>query len=275
MLNQTEENKDKVNHDLNIGKVDNLPDENEQELAEISTSYTLEEKLRYYSLPVVSILVILTIWFQLYFPFIIDDWNLGKLHVERSEQIKDPVQAENELEKGGAILRKQATIHPYHARVWHLLGCYYLVKGNFDSCIIAEKKAIDLGTGGIVNQVEFIAADNLNLALQKKLNLITNLDTSLIVIKNAELKDFDNFVIDKFKGMIFSKYKQPDSCIFYFKKYLINAPEDAYVLLKITENYIKLSDKKNAEFYLKKVEKLEKGNSRIDTLKNKISKIAH
>jgi tetratricopeptide (TPR) repeat protein len=248
-----------------------ISDKSKEEISVKENNLSVEEKIRFYFLPVVAVVFILIIWFKLYSPIVIDEWNKGIIHVEKSVKISDKKLSTSELEKGGDILKKQNRLHPYHARVWHLLGKYYLIKEKWDSCIYAEKKAIELGSGGIVNQVEFMAADNLNLALQQQLNNIKNLDSSLMAIKHAELKSFDNFIIDKFKGLVFSKFKQQDSAIFYLNKFLKIAPEDGYVLIKLSENYVYKNDKKNAELYFKKAIKIEKDNPRIDSLKIKIS----
>jgi len=279
-----EENFSMNNHNSNLKDQNNATSGINESIDSVTTDQTssdshltqhvsLEEKLRYYTLPVISTLLIFVIWFKLYHPIVIDRWNLGIIYVENSQQIKDISASESQLEKGGAIIKEEIKNHPYHARVWHLLGKYYLAKENWDSCIYAEKKAIELGSGGVVNQVEFMAADNLNLALQKKLNLASSLDTSLLFIKEAELSKFDNFVLDKFRGMLYSKYKMPDSSIVYFKKYIVTYPDDGYVLMKIAENYMRKNDKKNAELFLNKAKLYEGENPQLDSLSNKINAI--
>jgi hypothetical protein len=261
-------------HKNNLETETNNFDDSKEEKTEKENEIPLEQKIRFYSLPIISILLILTIWFKLYTPIVMDEWNKGIIHVENSLNIRDPELSEKELEKGGDIIKAQNLIHPYHARVWHLLGKYYLAKKSWDSCIYAEKKAIELGSGGIVNQVEFMAADNLNLALQEILNLNSGLEGSLLAIKNAEVKGFDNFVIDKFKGMVYSKFKNQDSAIFYLKRFNNNVPDDGYALMKISENYIRKNDSINAKLYLEKAKEIEIGNPQIDSLIKKISLIS-
>jgi uncharacterized membrane protein len=75
--------------------------------------------------------------------------------------------------------------------------------------------------------------------------------------------------------MVFSKFKQPDSSIFYFKKYSSIYPNDSYVLMKIAENYVRKNDKINAEVYFKKAEPFEKNNPKLDTLRKKIDGISN
>lgn len=253
---------------------ENITDKNGSPV-DTQPNYSLIEKVKYYFLPVTAAVLICIIWFRLYQPFVIDKWNLGNYYIERALRVKNSDSTAMLLEKGGSIIKEENHKHPYHARVWHLLGKYYLLKENWDSCIYAEKKAISLGSGGIVNQVEFTAADNLNQALQNKLNNTKSIDTALQFIKDAEMPNFDNFVLDKFKAMVFSKFKQPDSSILYFKKYSSIYPNDSYVLMKISENYVRKNDKTNAEIFFKKAEPFEKNNPKLDTLRKKIDKMSN
>jgi tetratricopeptide (TPR) repeat protein len=79
------------------------------------------------------------------------------------------------MEKGGAELRRLVKKHPYHARVHFLLGFYYLTAQKYDSAMTELKVAINKGKGGLVNQVEFQAADLLaSAALQKSVRQYQN-----------------------------------------------------------------------------------------------------
>lgn len=231
----------------------------------------LEDKIRYYSLPFFGFFMLFFIWFELYKPQVFDNWIKGTILLENSAMVQDPTTRNSLLEKGKAILNQELQKHPYHARVWHLYGQYYILTNQLDSCIFYEKKAIDIGAGGIVNQVEPLAADKINYCLSIKLNLIHNsLDSSLIAIKQAETPKFDNFMIDKFKGLVFSKYDQLDSSNLYLKHYLLTIPDDVDVIYKLAENYFKQKNKKEALFYAGELKSLNKKNIKIDTLLKKI-----
>lgn len=232
----------------------------------------LEDKIRYYSLPFLGFFMLFFIWFEIYKPLVLNDWVKGTIILEGIKATKDPESQNLLLEQGRTILKEQLQKHPYHAQIWHLYGQYFNLKNQWDSCIYYEKKAIEIGVGGIVNQIEPQAADKINYCLGMKLNLIYNsLDSSLAAIKAAETPHYYNFMIDKFKGLVFSKYNQLDSSNFYFKRYLVTIPEDEDVLYKLSDNYFKQENKKEALFFIKKVKKLNKGNAKVDTLINKIN----
>lgn len=235
------------------------------------SNLTLEDKIRYFGLPFIGFIVMCFIWLELYKPVVIDEWNKGKFLIDKASAIPDPVAALEQINQGGAILKEQLNKHPYHARLWHLYGHYFLVKEQWDSCIYMEKKAIELGAGGVVNHVEFIAADNLNLALQMKLNQTRNLDSSLQIIKFATIPTFENYVIDKFKGLVYSKFKQPDSCIANLKIYLKHVPDDEDALYKLSENYMRKGDKQNALLYANEAKQFLDKTPLMDTLLKNIN----
>jgi len=107
-----------------------------------------------------------------------------------------------------------------------------------------------------------------------KLNSIHNsLDSSLAVIKVAETPKYYNFMMDKFKGLVFSKYKQLDSSNFYFKRYLVSMPEDGDVFFKLANNYLMQENKKDALLFAEKVKDLYKVNAKVDTLIKKIKEL--
>ena len=134
----------------------------------------LEEKIRYYSLPFFGFFMFFFIWFEIYKPVVIDDWIKGTILIESATQTQDQASQNLFLEKGKAVLKQQLQKHPYHGRIWHLYGRYFLLTNQLDSCIFYEKKAIEIGAGGIVNQIEPEAAERINYCLGIKLNLINN-----------------------------------------------------------------------------------------------------
>jgi Tfp pilus assembly protein PilF len=101
-------------------------------------------------------------------PKVTDPWYAAAQLVDSSRKVEDPELKKKLLEKGGSELRRLVEKHPYHARVHFLLGFYYLNAQKHDSAMAEFKVAINKGKGGLVNQVEFQAADLLaTAALQK------------------------------------------------------------------------------------------------------------
>jgi hypothetical protein len=234
----------------------------------------LEDKIRYYSLPFFGFFMLFFIWFEIYKPLVIDDWIKGTIYLENSSLTQDTKTKSELVEKGRTILKEELQKHPYHSRIWHLYSQYFLLTNQLDSCIYYEKKAMDMGAGGIVNQIEPLAADKINYCVGVKLNSIHNsLDSSLAVIKVAETPKYYNFMMDKFKGLVFAKYKQLDSSNFYFKRYLVSMPEDGDVFYKLANNYLMQENKKDALLFAEKVKDLYKVNAKVDTLIKKINEL--
>ena len=232
----------------------------------------LEDKIRYYSLPFFGFFMLFFTWFEIYKPLVIDNWIKGTIYLENSSLTQDTKTKSELVEKGRTILKEELQKHPYHSTIWHLYSQYFLLTNQLDSCIFYEKKAIEIGAGGIVNQIEPEAADRINYCLGIKLNLIRNsFDSSLTAIKAAETPQYYNFMMDKFKGLVFSKYNQLDSANAYLKHYLITIPEDEDVLYKVSDNYFKQQNKNQALFFANKVKVLNKLNTKVDTLINKIN----
>ena len=270
---QSENRPNETIHQENLNGINDVEFSDKVALNDETANFSdlpLEDKIRYFGLPLIGFVAICFIWLELYKPVVIDEWNKGKYLIDKASAIPDPALALEQINQGGAILKEQLNKHPYHARIWHLYGHYFLVKEQWDSCMYMEKKAIELGAGGVVNHVEFMAADNLNLALQMKLNQTHDLDSSLQIIKLATIPTFENYVIDKFKGLVYSKFKQPDSCISNLKIYLKHVPEDEDALYKLSENYMRKGDKQNALLYANKAKQFLDKTPLMDTLFKKI-----
>ena len=91
----------------------------------------LEDKIRYYSLPFFGFFILFFIWFELYKPQVINEWIKGTILIESATQTQDPASQNLFLEKGKAVLKQQLQKHPYHARIWHLYGQYFLLTNQF------------------------------------------------------------------------------------------------------------------------------------------------
>lgn len=152
---------------------------------------------------------------------VVDPWYEAILLVDSSTRIKDPKLRLETREEGGQKLRELVKEHPYHARVHHLLGIYYAIAGKWDSAIVEQKIAIDKGAGGLVNQVEFAALEQLtqaamnqsNILLQKKLN-----DSARALLDEVLTYNDKNGKIYFQIGTIFHRKNNIDSAIFYYNK---------------------------------------------------------
>jgi tetratricopeptide (TPR) repeat protein len=99
-----------------------------------------------------------------------DPWYGAILLVDSSNRVADPALKSKLLEDGGEQLRYLLKEHPYHARIYYFMGVYHSIKQNWDSAIYCQRKAIFIGSGGLVNNVEFDAHRELITALFNKGN---------------------------------------------------------------------------------------------------------
>ena len=223
-------------------------------------------KIFLFGIPLSGIFIIFFIWTERYVPTVIDDWYLGVNLVDSAGKASNPVVKKNLMDQGGFILKRQVTLHPYHARVWFLYGHYFLVNNKWDSCIYAEKKAIELGAGGVVNSVEFIAAEHLNYALDRKLRGMHNLDSSINVINNAITPTFENTTIDKIEGFTYFNHNQNDSSIFYLERFNSKVKNDFDALHLLAWSYYRKGMKDKAIFFATEAKKIKNDNPDVNKL---------
>jgi tetratricopeptide (TPR) repeat protein len=228
------------------------------------------KKIILFGLPLLGFVILFSLWFEFYKPKVTDEWYRGVMLVDSANKTTDQIIKKHLLDSGRQILQKQVQLHPYHARVWYLYGYYFLVTGNWDSCIYADKKAIELGAGGVVNSVEYVASEHLNYALEKKLSEVTDLENSMKVLNNASVQNFQNNSIDRFRGMIFYNYEQIDSSNFYLERFYKNVPNDFNVLSILAYNYFRLGSRDKALFYANEARKIKSDDPGLNNLINKL-----
>ncbi|MEI7726348.1 MAG: hypothetical protein WCK09_14665 [Bacteroidota bacterium] len=224
-----------------------------------------------FGIPLSGFLVILFIWSELYKPKVIDEWYRGIMLVDSAGKTSDSIAKKGLLDRGGHILKQQATSHPYHARVWFLYGHYFLVCKNWDSCIYAEKKSIELGAGGLVNNVEYQAAEHLNFAVDQKIRGIHNLDSVIKVINNALTTNFENSTLDKIKGFTYYNYNKMDSCSFYLERFNSKVKNDFDVLTFLAFTYSRKGMREKALFYAAEAKKIKSDNANLNNLITQLS----
>ncbi|MEI7726554.1 MAG: hypothetical protein WCJ26_15960 [bacterium] len=232
---------------------------------------SMAKRVILFGIPLSGIILVFFIWTEIYKPGVIDDWYRGISLVDSAANTKEPIVKQGLMDRGGMILRQQNKLHPYHARVWYLLGHYYLVNSNWDSCIYAEKKAIELGAGGIVNSVEFQAADHLCYAVDQKVRSIHNLDSAIKVINGAITANFENNILEKIKGFTYYNYNQRDSSAFYLERFNSRVKNDFDVLSLLAFIYYAKGMKDKALFYATEAQKIKSDNTNINNLVTALS----
>ena len=194
-------------------------------------------------------------------------WNIGYQYCDSSKRINDPV-LKNELrEKGAAILREQLKLHPYHARVWGMIGSYFIQEKDWDSCIYAEKNTLKLGSGAMVNSVEPMALHDLGVALSQKLRpYYKSKDTALQIIQSIEIEGYDNIMLKKFRGIVYSYAGDYELAKNLLEKYLARFPNDFDALWSMSFNFVNHGMKQDAIQYLTRAQKVDPSNPNLPVL---------
>jgi tetratricopeptide (TPR) repeat protein len=168
------------------------------------------------------------------------------------------------LEQTGKKLAELIRLHPYHARVHHFYGYYWLIRRNWDSVIYQEKEAIRIGAGGVVNPVEYEAQELLNEALDKKVTPLINTgkyNEALVVLENAKTPNMINPEIDNYRGIIFSRQGNSDSALACFIRYKQSNPKDANNLANISISYLQKNNRDSARKYINDALKIDPNNA--------------
>ena len=224
-----------------------------------------------FGIPITGFIAILFLWSEFYKPKVIDDWYLGVTLVDSATKITDPILQKSVMEQGGNILRHQNRLHHYHARVWSLLGHYYLVTSQLDSCIYTEKKAIEIGAGGVVNRIEFLATEHINAALERKLTGIHSLDSSIRAIDDAATPEFMNNTLYKFKGFTYYNYNQTDSAIANLEQFYSRNNNDFDDLYVLALSYARKGMKDKALFYGTEARKIKGDHPNLNNLMDQLN----
>jgi len=199
-------------------------------------------------------------------------WTIGDLYADSSKRIQDPVLKKKVLEEGGDILRKQLAVHPYHARVWVMYGHYFIQKEDWDSCIYAEKKALELGSGTVINSIEEMAKQFLNYALNKKLEpVFKQKEVALKIIEDAVVPGSTNIVLIKYRGLVYVNSGDFENGKTTLLKYLTLKPRDPDALYAMSLNYLNQGMKAEGNEYFIKTQQVDPNNPRNQVLINKLN----
>jgi tetratricopeptide (TPR) repeat protein len=193
-----------------------------------------------------------------------DSWNDAYLLIDSSKKVSNPIESSKLLDSGGKGLLKSLHEHPYHGRLHLMVGYYYFLKGNMDSTIYHEIKALEVGSGGYVNSIEHQARGLLAEATIKRGFELTNLgDTnSAIKLYSNSIKYVPNDAnVNMNLAIFYLNSKMPDSAIPYYKAANQLKKNDKAALMDLAKCYYikKMTD--SVEFYANEVLKLEPSNA--------------
>ncbi|HNB81946.1 MAG TPA: tetratricopeptide repeat protein, partial [Chitinophagaceae bacterium] len=205
--------------------------------------------------------------------FIEHPWVVGDILCDSSKRVTDSTQRLVVLEKGGTILKQQLAMHPYHARVWAMLGHYYIQKKDWDSCIYSEKRALTIGHGSLVNSIEKMSNQYLSFALGQKLNPIFHMkDSAMGIIQSAVVPGYENKLLDKFRGLVYVNCHEYPAAVQYLESYLKKFPNDYDALYAAIISYMNSGLLPQAREYLERAKKINPGAPNLQLLSQQIYK---
>lgn len=243
----------------------------------------------------IVVLIFIFIWIEPGMKGFEDPWYTAIKMVDSSRKVTDESQKIRLLEEGGSQLKKLAALHPYHARVHHYLGIYYTYKQDWDSAITEQTKAIELGSGGLVNNVEYDAHRELIFAIFSKANAFAEkkqLDSAIeyynkaimesgrlrLSKKTEELMGHVNYNLSiayMQKGNTFLEMKNLDSALVYFEKSVAINPRMADAFNNIGTIYSKMNNQEKALEYFNKALAVDPENknalNNMNAIKNTMS----
>jgi tetratricopeptide (TPR) repeat protein len=183
--------------------------------------------LSQWGLASIGLIMLMLLLFDQTYPAIVDPWMKSIKMLDSAEHIKDNKQKIAIIEQCGSELREQVAIHPYHGRIWFFYGRYFMLKENWDSCIVTFKKALTIGKGATVNSIEDMSQKMLYNALTMKLKQSDiQRDSSLNIIAQAEIPGYLNPYMNILKGLVYNRSGEYQMSEYEFKKYIDARPKD-------------------------------------------------
>jgi tetratricopeptide (TPR) repeat protein len=202
-----------------------------------------------------------------------DPWNTATVEFQDAIKLTDK-QKQSEIFKNSIdVLIKQIHIHPYHARLYSMLGYMYLITGNWDSCISNQSMAIKLGSGGLVNQIEFKAAEIIiNATVNKAKKLLKMKDTlgCMNTFRHSLSIIPQNQKLLKFTGGFFSDFRQPDSSLKYLYASAQYNNKDPEVMYLLGYSYYLKNNPDSAKIYLSGAIAINSNYTQAKNLLNKL-----
>jgi len=183
--------------------------------------------LSQWGLASIGLIMLILLLFDQTYPAIVDPWMKSIKILDSAEHIQDIKQKIAIIEQCGSELREQVAIHPYHGRIWFFYGRYFMLKENWDSCIVMFKKALTIGKGATVNSIEDMSQKMLYNALTMKLKQSDiQRDSSLNIIAQAEIPGYLNPYMNILKGLVYNRSGEYQMSEYEFKKYIDARPKD-------------------------------------------------
>lgn len=229
-----------------------------------SSPEPLGKRWRDFLLPAIGLIVLAVLLIGKSTDSIMHPWTRADMLCDSAGKSKDEAVKKHLLNEAGPLIRESVKKHPYHARVWAIYGHYFVQMGNWDSSLIAEKKAIELGKGSSVNSIEPMAKYFMNIALKNKMEpIFKQKDYALNVLQDLEIPGYDNEVLNKFRGFVYvnnSEFAEANDLLF---KYLTVKPNDFDVLYAVSVNYTNQGMKAEALSYANRARAIDPNSAKV------------
>ena len=126
-----------------------------------------------------------------------------------------------------------------------------------------------------MNSVEPMANQYLEFALGHKLDPVFKIkDSAMRIIQTAVVLGYENSLLDKFRGLVFSNGDDYLNGIHYLSAYLVKNPGDFDALSAIAICYFRTGSVSKAKEYIEKARRLNTGGSSFQLLYQQIQQAA-
>ncbi|MCB9246947.1 MAG: hypothetical protein H6606_11035 [Flavobacteriales bacterium] len=226
----------------------------------------------YMASSVVVVVLFLFIWGQWYKPEVKDPWQQGVELVDSAQKTQDSVQRNDLFDQAREKLNEQVRLHPYHARLWLQKGYYHFRRQDWDSCILCQKKAIELGAGGMINAIEFDAASIMVSALTQKIQKEGMDSTQIFALADScEVDNFENAKLYWLRGVVYNQYRNfPEARKWLEQAYKLQ-PRDFDNAYNYGYSLAMLGERDQALTVLRQAAALQPNNQNVQNLINNLT----
>lgn len=229
------------------------------------------DKIYAASSAVIVVLFLIT-WNQWYKPVVKDPWQVGVELVDSAQKIQDSAVRNQLMDDARDRFYHLVQVHPYHARLWLQKGYYHLRRQEWDSTVLCQKKAIELGHGGMINAIEFDAAQIMVSALTQKFQA-EMLDSSRIfpIIDSCEVAGFDNYKLNWLRGVVKNQYRNFREGSYWLERAYKLKPRDFDNLYHYGYSLAMLGQRDQAIGILRQAQALQPENQNVKSLISNLS----